>query len=315
MKNKHIVIAGGSGFIGRSLVECWGKENRITVISRHPIPETDLVKYVYWDARHPGEWCKALEGCNLLVNLAGKSVNCRYTEANKQEIFDSRTITTQLLGDAIATLKQPPEVWVNAASATTYRHAEDRPMDEYTGEMENDFSVQVCKKWEKTFNDITLPYTRKIVLRMGIALGWQKGGVMHPFLNLVKFGLGGYQGNGKQRFTWVHIEDVAGMITWLYDNKTLSGVFNCTAPAPVLNKDFMRTLRTATGHIFGLPAPEFMLKIGAAIIGTETELLLKSRWVLPTRAKEEGFKFQFPHLPGAISNIISHLPRSAYHLF
>ncbi|RFS24454.1 TIGR01777 family protein [Chitinophaga silvatica] len=315
MKNKNIVIAGGSGFIGRSLVELWEKDNQITVISRQPVTETTNVKYQHWDGCTMGNWSQALEGADLLVNLAGKSVNCRYTEANKQQIFDSRTITTTLLGQALTTLKQPPKVWINAASATIYRHAEDRPMDEFTGEMENDFSVQVCKKWEKTFLDITAPDTRKIIMRLGITLGWQPGGVMYPYLNLLKFGLGGYQGNGQQRYTWVHIADVANMMEWLYENNNLEGTFNCTSPNPVLNKDFMKTLRNATGHLFGLPAPALMLRLGASLIGTETELLLKSRWVVPTKALQAGFKFQYPQLPGAINDIIAHLPRNAYHLF
>ena len=315
MKNKRIVITGGSGFIGRSLIDLWQHDNNIIVISRQEMPSADRVRYLHWDGVHKGPWCEALEQADILINLAGKSVNCRYTGKNKQEIFDSRTVTTRLLGEVIAGLKQPPKLWVNAASATIYRHAEDRPMDEFTGEMMNDFSVQVCKKWEQTFNDITLPHTRKAILRMGIVLGWEKGGVMYPYMNLLKFGLGGYQGNGKQRYTWVHIADVAGMITWLYENEHLSGVFNCTSPNPVLNKDFMRTLRQATGHLFGLPAPAFMLEIGAAIIGTESELLLKSRWVLPTRALKEGYTFRYPGLSKAIDHILAHVPRSAYHLF
>ncbi|WP_143304829.1 TIGR01777 family oxidoreductase [Chitinophaga vietnamensis] len=315
MKNKKIVIAAGTGFIGRSLVEYFGADNDITILSRQPLPNAGRVRYVQWDARTTGSWVSALEGADLLINLAGKSVNCRYNEANKQEIFDSRTHATRVLGEAILQLQQAPEVWINAASATIYRHAEDRPMDEFTGEMHHDFSVQVCKLWEKTFNDITLPHTRKALLRIGITLGWQPGGVMQPFLNLVKAGLGGHQGSGKQQFTWIHITDLCRMMEWVYEHKTLSGVFNATAPHPVPNAVFMQELRKATGKRFGLPAPTSLLKLGASVIGTETELLLKSRWVVPARALQEGFVFRYPRLPEALKDIISHLPWRAYHLF
>ncbi|SKA03033.1 hypothetical protein SAMN04488128_102370 [Chitinophaga eiseniae] len=315
MKNKRIIIAGGTGFIGHGLVEYFGADNDIVILTRQPQPGNGRVQYIAWDGRTRGDWAAALEGADLLINLTGRSVNCRYNETNRQAIFNSRTDATRVLGEVVQTLEKPPQLWVNAASATIYRHAEDRPMDEFTGEIANDFSVQVCKRWETTFNEITLPHTRKIILRIGVTLGWQPGGVMHPYLNLVKFGLGGYQGSGRQMFTWVHINDVCRMIRWLYDNDSTSGVYNCTAPHPVPNRTFMRLLRKTAGHLFGLPAPAPLLSIGAALIGTETELLLKSRWVLPTRALQEGFVFQFPVLETAFPDILAHMPRSAYHLF
>lgn len=313
MKNKKIVIAGGSGFIGAGLIEYFGLENSIVVLSRAEARRSGAVSYVQWDGKSPGPWVQALEGADLLVNLAGKSVNCRYNEANKAAIFDSRRQSTAILGEAVKSLQKPPALWINAASATIYRHAEDRPMDEFTGEFHDDFSVQVCRLWEKTFNDITLPYTRKAVLRIAITLG--KQGVMEPYLNLVKFGLGGYQGNGRQMYSWVHITDVARMMEWLFEHPECSGTYNCAAPGPVTNREFMATLRKAAGHLFGLPAPAWMLKIGAALIGTETELLLKSRWVLPTRITQAGFSFRYPQLEGAMAQIISGLPRRRYHLF
>ncbi|QJB41746.1 TIGR01777 family protein [Chitinophaga oryzae] len=315
MKNKRIIIAGGTGFIGQGLVEYFGEDNDIVILTRRPLPASGRVQYMTWDGRTRGDWAVALEGADLLINLTGKSVNCRYNDANRQAIFNSRTDATLILGEVVQTLEKPPRLWVNAASATIYRHAEDRPMDEFTGEIANDFSVQVCKRWEAAFNGITLQHTRKAILRIGVTLGWQPGGVMHPYLNLVKFGLGGHQGSGRQMFTWVHINDVCRMINWLYDNDNASGVYNCTSPHPVPNRTFMRLLRKTAGHLFGLPAPAPLLSIGAALIGTETELLLKSRWVLPTRALQEGFVFQYPVLETAFPDILAHMPRSAYHLF
>ncbi|PSL50029.1 uncharacterized protein (TIGR01777 family) [Chitinophaga niastensis] len=188
-------------------------------------------------------------------------------------------------------------------------------MDEFTGEIQNDFSVQVCKLWEKTFNDITLTHTRKIILRIGVTLGWQTGGVMQPYMNLIKFGLGGYQGNGKQMFTWIHITDVCRMMEWMMVNEALTGVYNCTAPNPVSNQAFMKALRNTAGHHFGIPAPAPLLKMGALLIGTETELLLKSRWVVPARALQDGFTFKYPVVNEAFKDILAHLPRSVYHLF
>jgi uncharacterized protein (TIGR01777 family) len=313
MKNKKIVIAAGTGFIGTGLVDYFGNDNDIIILTRQPKADHGRVTYVKWDARTLGDWCRHLEKTDLLINLAGKSVNCRYTAENKQEIFDSRTNATAILGAAIRTLQQAPSLWINAASATIYRHAEDRPMDEFNGEIADDFSVQVCKRWEATFHDAEVPHTRKALLRIAVTIGHQ-GGVMEPYLNLIKFGLGGHQGSGKQRFSWVHIDDVCRMMAWLYEHPELDGAFNCSAPHPVSNKEFMRTLRKAGGHLFGLPAPAWMLRIGAQLIGTETELLLKSRWVLPTRALQAGFVFQYPKLQPAMENIISHLPRRRYHI-
>ncbi|PWV48363.1 TIGR01777 family oxidoreductase [Chitinophaga sp. S165] len=313
MKYKKIVIAAGTGFIGTGMIEHFGSDNDIVILTRNPIAGHGRVSYIKWDGKTLDKWSEQLENTDLLVNLAGKSVNCRYTEENKQEIFDSRTNATAVLGAAIRTLQHPPALWINAASATIYRHAEDRPMDEFTGEIQDDFSVQVCKRWESVFNGEVVTGTRKAVLRIAVTIGHQ-GGVMAPYLNLIKFGLGGYQGNGWQKFSWIHITDLCRMMEWLYEHPELDGTFNCSAPHPVSNRQFMRTLRKAGGHLFGLPAFPWMLRIGAKIIGTEAELLLKSRWVLPTRALQAGFVFTYPQLQPAMENIIGRLPRRRYHL-
>src|SRR5690606_21338813 len=163
-------------------------------------------------------------------------------------------------------------------------------------------------------NAITLPHTRKIILRIAVTLG-ARGGVMAPYLNLVKYGLGGHQGNGRQMFSWVHVTDLCRMIAWLYEQPQLEGTFNCSAPHPVSNRTFMRTLRKVSGHVFGLPAPAWLLALGAGMIGTETELLLKSRWVLPTRITQAGFTFRYAHLQEAFADILEPLPRRRYHLY
>jgi len=328
MKNKRIVIAGGTGFIGQQLVGYFGKDNHIVVLSRQSVnPRNNAyshtlllpkygfdVTYRRWDGKHVEKhWANELEGADLVINLAGQSVNCRYTAKNKRAIFDSRTDASTVLGEAIRGCTVPPKLWINAASATIYRHASDRPQDEYTGEMHNDFSVQVCKKWEKTFNEQRTPFTRKVALRLAITLS--NGGVLVPYFRLLKFALGGRQGSGKQMYSWVHAEDVCRTMEWLYDHTDCEGTYNCCSPYPVTNDYFMKALRQATGHRIGLPAPAWLLALGARLIGTETELLLKSRWVVPTRLSQAGFVFKYPKLEEALQAIIAKTPREQYHLF
>jgi len=328
MKNKKIIIAGGTGFIGQEICNYFGEENEIVILTRQvtdektnafgefSIKENVLknIRIVKWDGITVADWASEINNADVVINLAGKTVNCRYTEKNKQEIFDSRTNATKAIGMTIQNAKNPPKLWINAASATIYRHAMDRPQDEFTGEYENDFSVQVCKRWEKTFFEHYTPNTRKIALRMAITLG--AGGVMNPYFNLLKFALGGKQGSGKQMYSWVYIEDTCRMIDWIFEHQEIEdGFYNCCSPNPVTNKEFMKMLRKAAGHVFGLPAFTWMLKIGAKMIGTETELILKSRWVLPTKILQTDFQFKYPLLPEVFKEIINKTPRKKYHLF
>jgi uncharacterized protein (TIGR01777 family) len=320
MHNNKIVIAGGTGFIGQALAAYFGKDNDIIILGRHVTDEKLLraadgyrIQYLAWDGlRVEKSWTQAIDGCDLLVNLAGKSVNCRYTSKNKQAIFDSRTDSTRALGLAVRDAVTPPKLWINAASATIYRHAEDRPQDEHTGDIENDFSVQVCKEWEEVFEQQRAPFTRKVILRIAITLG--NGGVIMPYLRLLKFGLGGRQGNGRQMYSWVHIEDLCRAIKWIYERKQLEGTYNVCSPHPVTNREFMRAMRRATGHRIGLPAFKWMLKLGAWLIGTEPELILKSRWVLPTKLQDAGFLFRYIEAEDAIKAVLAKIPRGSYHL-
>ncbi len=328
MKNKKIIITGGTGFIGQALAARWGKDNQVIILSRQSVKTHNNsynhkpitaeggyhITYWRWDGRFVEKhWANEIEGADLVLNLAGRSVNCRYTPRNKQEILDSRTDATRAIGQAIREATVPPKLWINAASATIYRHAQDRPQDEYTGEYGNDFSVQVCQRWEKTFEEQRTPFTRKIAMRMAITLG--DGGVIVPYLNLLKLGLSGRQGSGRQMYSWVHIEDVGRAIEWFLDQPELEGMYNLAAPAPVTNSYFMSTLRRLTGHRLGLPAPAWLLKLGAALIGTETELVLKSRWVVPAKLLETGFSFQYSEVDAALGAIIRKLPRRKYRLF
>ena len=327
MKNKKIIIAGGTGFIGQEITRYFGAENEIVILSRglqhvktnafdHPIidgNEYPRLRYVQWDGTTPGDWTKELEAADMIINLAGKTVNCRYNEKNKKEIFDSRTNAVKAIGLAIQRSSVPPKLWINAASATIYPNATDTPRDEAFTDFHNDFSVQVCQLWEKTFDEQRTPFTRKVILRMAITLG--AGGVMTPYFNLLKFALGGQQGNGQQMYSWIHVEDTCRMTEWICEHDEIEGIYNCCSPNPVSNKIFMQTLRKVTGHKFGLPAFEWMLSIGARLIGTEPELILKSRWVLPTKISQTGFQFKYPFLEDTFNDIVSKTPRRRYHLF
>lgn len=327
MNNYKIVIAGGTGFIGQEMIRYFGPTNQLKVLSRqldnsfnnrnqyNSLTQEDVknVEFIKWNGKTIGHWSAVLNGADIVINLAGKSVNCRYNEQNMKEILDSRVDAVKVIGAAIRECPKPPRLWINASSATIYRHALDRPQDEFSTEFQEGFSVNVCREWEKAFYDQSTPVTRKVALRMAITLG--PGGVLIPYFNLLKYGLGGKQGSGKQMFSWIHIEDTCRMIEQIADHPGMEGTYNCCSPYPVTNSEFMRTLRMVTGKKVGLPAFEWMLKLGAAMIGTETELILKSRWVLPTRVLESGFQFKYPHLKDAFTDIISRVPAKQYQLF
>jgi len=304
MKYKKIVLAGGNGYLGTVLANYYkDKAEEIVILSRHEKQADGNIRTVTWDGKTTGKWTSELVNADMLVNLCGKNVNCRYTEKNKAEIFASRLQPTELLGQVIHDLFEPPKLWINLASATIYRHAEDRPQDEETGEIGTGFSVDVCNTWEAAFNKYETPKTRKVALRMGIVLG-RSDSVFPRLLNLVRLGMGGMQGNGEQYVSWVHELDAARSTEWLMDNPELNGVFNCTAPIPIKNAALMHAIRKTYGVPIGLPAPKWLLEIGSIVIGTETELILKSRWVLPKRLLDSGFKFDYETADAAVKDIL-----------
>jgi len=300
-----IILAGGSGYLGQVLTHYYkAKAKEIIVLSRQAFAQRGNITFLQWDGKSKGEWVKELEGADLLVNLCGKNVNCRYTAKNRAAILKSRVVPTELLLDVVKELIYPPKVWLQCASATIYRHAEDRYQDEERGEIGTGFSVDVCKTWESCFMRADLAGVRKAVLRVSMVLG-ENDGVFPQLKNLVHAGLGGHQGNGRQYVSWIHEQDFARITEWILMHEKMEGVFNVTAPEAISNCDLMKLLRKTYNIPFGIPTPSWLLEIGAFIIGTETELVFKSRWVYPKRLVESGFRFQYPQANLAIQDLVS----------
>lgn len=304
---KKIVIAGGTGFLGSCLVAHYKHtEVEVVILTRKHMEDHDSIRYCKWDGRHLGYWTHELENCDLLINLNGKSVDCRYNEKNKQLIYDTRIEATHVLGQAVRNCKNPPKIWVNSASATIYRHSLDKEMDEATGEVGTGFSVDVCKKWEATFNAFELLKTRMVLLRTGIVLGSQ-GGPLVPLRSLAKMGLGGKHGKGDQYFSWIHEKDFTAIIDFVAGNININGAINVTVPEPLTNAELMKSIRKSVKAPFGMPMPKWLLELGAVFIRTETELILKSRRVVPKRLLEAGFVFKYDNLDLALKGIQNNL--------
>jgi uncharacterized protein (TIGR01777 family) len=308
----RIVITGGSGQIGQILARHFHVRGiAVVVIARHvrPAPWSTIP----WDGLHPGAWAQQIDGADVVINLAGRSVNCRYNAANRREIKESRIHTTGLVGDAIVNASRPPGVWMNASTATIYSHLTDRPMDDVDGLIGGNesgipstwrFSYDVATSWEKAFFLVDTPHTRKVALRSAITMSPDKGGAFNTLMNLVRVGLGGTSGSGRQWVSWVHDVDFVRAVEFLIERKGLDGAVNIASPNPVINRDFMSALRRAYGAPIGLPAANWMLEIGAFLLRTETELILKSRRVVPRRLVEAGFEFQFPFWSGAAADLV-----------
>lgn len=310
----RIVLPGGSGHVGHILARHFHEQGHdVTVISRHP--KAWPWRGLAWDGETPGPWAAAIDGADVVINLAGRTVNCRYTEKHRREIKNSRIFTTRLIGDAIAAAQNPPRVWLNASTATIYRHSLDRPMDEATGEIGGNetglpetwrFSIDVAVSWERTLFAVHTPQTRKIALRTAMVMSPDPGGVFDVLLSLVRWGLGGRTGTGQQYVSWIHDVDYVRAIEFLIANEACSGPMNVCSPCPIRNEEFMCNLRRSwcTSYI-GIPTPEWALDIGGVLLQTEPELVLKSRFVVPGRLKSAGFEFHFPNWRGACHDLVS----------
>ncbi|MFD2939458.1 TIGR01777 family oxidoreductase [Flavobacterium notoginsengisoli] len=289
---KKLIIAAGTGFLGQVLVHHFkNKFEEIVILTRGKSQTIDGIKYLNWNARTFTGWEKELENATILINLAGKSVDCRYTKENKKEILLSRIESTKILNKAILNCKNPPKHWLNSSTATIYRFSLDKQMDEVDGEIGNDFSINVALSWEKAFFKTETPMTMKTALRTSIVLG-KNGGAFIPLKTLAKIGFGGKQGSGNQFVSWIHEDDFASAVDFIIQ-KEMTGFINIVSPEPIRNIDFMEKLRKAVGFPFGIPMNKFFLEIGSFFIRTETELVLKSRNVVPKRLLENGFEFKY----------------------
>lgn len=316
-----IVIPGGSGQIGTLLARAFQKDGHEVVELSRGASSKRPWRVVAWDARTLGGWTSELEAADAVINLAGKNVNCRYGAENRRVIMQSRVDSTRVIGQAIAQAAQPPRVWLQAGTATIYAHRYDAANDEATGIIGGAeagapdtwrFSIEVAKAWEREVEEAgPLPRTRKVILRSAMTMSPDHGGVFDVLLRLVRFGLGGQSGDGRQFVSWIHEADFLRAVRWLIERDDVSGPVNLAAPSPLPNAEFMRALREAWGIRFGLPAPAWMLEIGAVFLRTETELILKSRRVVPGRLLQQGFAFQFPSWPEAARELCERWRRAA----
>jgi hypothetical protein len=308
-----IVIPGGSGQVGTVLARAFhGDGHDVVVLSRGA--SAAPWRTVAWDARTAGAWADEIDGADVVINLAGRNVNCRYTPANRAEILTSRVESTRAVGQAIARAASPPRVWLQASTATIYAHRFDAPNDEATGIIgggEADapaswrFSIEVATAWERALEDAATPRTRKVAMRSAMVMSPDRGGIFDTLLGLVRRGLGGTAGDGRQYISWIHETDFVRAIRWLIEREEMDGPVNLSAPEPLANAEFMRALRRAWGARVGLPATRWMLAVGARAMGTETELVLKSRRVVPRRLLESGFAFEHPSWPEAARDLVA----------
>jgi len=306
-----VIIPGGTGQVGTILARAFLRDgNEVVVLSRKPV--TAPWRVVAWDAHTLGNWASEFDGADVIINLAGRSVNCRYTPENRRTIIESRVHSTRVVGEAIAHAVRPPAVWLQASTATIYAHRYDAPNDETTGILGGSethapdtwrFSIEVATAWERALDEAKVPRTRKVKLRSAMTMSPDPDGVFDVLLGLARQGLGGRAGDGRQFVSWIHDQDFIRAIHYLIEHDALEGPVNLAAPHPVPNAEFMRALRDAWGIRFGLPANKWMLEIGAFFLRTETELILKSRRVVPGRLLQEGFAFNFPTWPEAAQDL------------
>lgn len=303
MKSNKLIIAAGTGFLGKALIEHFkDKFEEIVILTRGKSKTSNSIKYINWDAKTFSGWERELENADVLINLTGKSVDCRYTEKNKKEIYNSRIDSTIILNQVVLQCKNPPKHWLNSSTSTIYRFSLDKQMDEINGEIGDDFSMNIAKSWEKVFFETQTPSTLKTALRTSIVLG-KNGGAFIPLKTLTKLGFGGKQGNGNQFISWIHEEDFANAIEFIIQ-KEITGLINIVSPQPIPNSDFMMKLRKAVRIPFGIPMNSFLLEIGSFFIRTETELVLKSRNVIPKKLMDNGFQFEFSNFEKALKNLL-----------
>lgn len=301
---RKLVLAGGTGFLGKALADYFQSSfDEIVVLSRTPQLKSTKIKYVLWDGVNQGDWVQELNGAEVIINLSGRSINCRFNEANKKQILESRVNSTKAIGEAIQSLNQAPKVWINFSASAFYQNAKNGPHDESSKAQGSGFMYDVCKQWEQSFNAFQLAHTRQIIVRISMVLG-KSGGVLPTLLPMVKFGLGGSAGNGQQMVSWIHQDDLCRLTDWLINHPEANGVYHAASPNPVTNSEMMSAFRKACKMPIGIPAPAVAVKLGALIMGTEASLVLDSVNIIPRKVLSGGFTFQFPLISDSFKHLI-----------
>jgi uncharacterized protein (TIGR01777 family) len=307
-----IVIPGGTGHVGGVLIRALrARGDEVVVLSRSATTDT---RAVAWDGRTLGDWAKEIDGADVVINLAGRSVNCRYTAANLDQMMKSRVESTRAVGLAIEAASCPPRVWLQMSTATIYAHRYDASNDEQTGRIGGDepdapaywrFSIEIAKAWEQAQAAANTPRTRRVALRTAMVMSPDHGGIFDTLRGLARMGLGGSIAGGRQFMSWIHDRDFTRAVELLMAREHIEGAVNLASPNPLPQRDFMTALRLASGARIGLPATRWMVEIGAFFLRTDTELILKSRRVFPARLLEAGFAFDFPDWNEAVQDLIS----------
>jgi uncharacterized protein (TIGR01777 family) len=313
MKTGRVILAGGSGFLGNILSEHFrGQGREVVVLTRSARPHAgpEQPRECSWDGCTPGEWTRELDGADVLINLAGRSVDCRYHARNRRLLMDSRIDSTRVLGEAVSRCARPPGIWLNASTATIYKHTHGPAWDENgeigaTPEAQDAFSIEIATAWEREFNAANAPLTRKVALRMAMVFGHGRNSVFPVLCRLARCGLGGRMASGKQFVSWIHAADLCRALDWVIEREGFTGPVNLAAPHPVTNREMMATVRELCGVPFGLPAAAWMLEVGAFFLRTETELIIKSRRVVPGRLLADGFQFHFTQMREAMADLLA----------
>jgi uncharacterized protein (TIGR01777 family) len=307
MNKKRVVLAGGSGFLGRALaIELLARDYEVVVLTRAPRKQAGGAKEVLWDGKSAGEWIQFLDGAEAVVNLAGRNIKCRYTPENLRELTESRVNSVLAIGAAMGRATRPPRVWLQAGAVGFYGDPKDRLCEE-NSPSGSDTLAGICQPWEAAFNSAPAPKTRKLLLRIGFVLG-RDGGALPVLVRLTRWFLGGTVGSGKQFISWIHVGDLSRMFIEAIERDELAGTFNAVAPNPVTNREFMRGLRRALHRPWSPGVPEWAVKLGARLMGTEPSLALAGCRCVPKRLQENGFQFQFPDLSSALNNLFGKIP-------
>jgi uncharacterized protein len=304
-----VVIPGGSGHVGGILTRAFrAAGDDVVVLSRRGGEGS-----IAWDGRTLGPWTSSIDRADVVINLAGRSVNCRYHAGNREEIVRSRVESTRVIGEAIAQANQPPRVWLQASTATIYAHRYDAPNDEVSGIVGNGpgepytwhFSIDVATAWEQALENALTPRTRKVAMRTAIVMAPGSGGAFQTLYNVARLGLGGRIGDGRQFVSWIHDSDLVRATRWLIEREDMTGTVNLASPNPLPYSDFMRALRRACGMPLALPATKWMIEIAMWVLQSESELILKSRRIVPGRLLGKGFSFEYPEWPAAAGDLVS----------